>query len=61
MNKRITVRLDDDIVGLFSQIGEFSMINLSELTRAALKLYLKNCIDNSGELTSLEKGQKNVL
>ncbi len=60
MNTRITVRLDEELSKLLSQIQNKSIFNLSGLIREALKAKLNDFInvDNSGDLRSLEKDER---
>lgn len=60
MNTRITVRLDEELSKLLSQIQNKSIFNLSGLIREALKTKLNDFInvDNSGDMRSLEKDEK---
>ena len=60
MNTRITVRLDEELSKLLSQIQNKNIFNLSGLIREALKTKLNDFInvDNSGDLRSLEKDQR---
>ena len=61
MNKRISIRLDDELNELFIRLEGLNLINISKLVREAIKEYLKKYIDNSVECTLLEKGMKNVF
>ncbi|DAB07495.1 TPA: hypothetical protein CPT95_08165 [Candidatus Gastranaerophilales bacterium HUM_15] len=60
MNTRITVRLDEELSKLLSQIQNKNIFNLSGLIREALKTKLNDFInvDNSGDLRSLEKDER---
>lgn len=60
MNTRITVRLDEELSKLLSQIQNKNIFNLSSLIREALKTKLNDFInvDNSGDLRSLEKDER---
>ncbi|MCM1264841.1 MAG: ribbon-helix-helix protein, CopG family [Candidatus Gastranaerophilales bacterium] len=60
MNTRITVRLDEELSKLLSQIQNKSIFNLSGLIREALKAKLNDFIniDNSEDLGSLEKDER---
>ena len=58
MNERITVRIDEEITRLISNIDRGRIINMSALIREAIKAYLKECIDNSSQLIPLEKGEE---
>lgn len=60
MNTRITVRLDEELSKLLSQIQNKSIFNLSGLIREALKAKLNDFIniDNSGDLRSLKKDER---
>lgn len=60
MNTRITVRLDEELSKLLSQVQKKSIFNMSGLIREALKTKLNDfiCIDNSGDLRSLEKDER---
>lgn len=60
MNTRITVRLDEELSKLLSQIQNKSIFNLSGLIREALKAKLNDFInvDNSGDQRSLEKDER---
>ena len=60
MNTRITVRLDEELSKLLSQIQNKNIYNLSGLIREALKTKLNDFInvDNSGDLRSLEKDER---
>ena len=60
MNTRITVRLDEELSKLLSQIQNKNIFNLSGLISEALKTKLNDFInvDNSGDLRSLEKDER---
>ena len=60
MNTRITVRLDEELSKLLSQIQNKNIFNLSGLIREALKTKLNDFInvDNGGDLRSLEKDER---
>ncbi len=57
MTERITIRLNEELQQLFSQIKNKGIYNLSALVRQALmdKLSILLCIDNSSQHGYLEK------
>ncbi len=54
MNKRITVRINEKIMRLISNIDRGQILNISALTREAIKAYLTKK-DNSIDHIPLEK------
>ena len=61
MIKKFTVRLDEELQQLLSQIKNKGLYNLSALVRQALreKLGVYVSIDNSSQHGSLQKGEVN--
>ena len=61
MNKRITVRLDEDVFNFIAKIKSCQAVNLSQLVRTAINNYLINGIDNKWHVSAPEKGLSNEV